>query len=235
MFSVARSETFEIAAGTVNVAFTDRGDGDFAVASSPAELDGRRRRIVDKPWTWLRQVHGADIVSVKRPGQWAGCEADGAITSAAGCPLAIMSADCAPVVLVSDGGVAVVHAGWRGLASGVIEKAAAGLHSLGGAPRLSLIGPCINAASYEFGRQDLVRLVEMYGPDVEAETTWGTPSLDVPATVAAACRGADWPVPTQPPPCTSDERWYSHRTRSEPGRQATVAWIEPTPDHGARP
>ena len=232
MFSVARSEKLEIAAGAVNVVFTDRSDGDFAVALPPAEIEERRCRIVDAPWTWLRQVHGADLVSVDRPGHWAGTEADGAITSAADCPLAIMTADCAPVVLVSDAGVAVVHAGWRGLASGIIENAADRLRELGGMPRQSLIGPCINAGVYEFGEQDLSLLIDAYGPDVGAETTWGTPSLDVPATVASACRRAGWPVPSEPPPCTSDERWYSHRTRSEPGRQATVVWIDSPSEAG---
>lgn len=226
---MGHSASATVPVGTVQVRFTDRIDGDFAIGSDPSSLAANRRSVIDHPWTWLRQVHGSRVVEVARAGQWAGVEADGAATTAPLAPLAIMTADCAPVVLVAERGFAVVHAGWRGLVEGVVEEAAHKLAELGAArPRQTLVGPCINPGAYEFSEADLALAVDRFGPAVRGTTAWGTPALDVPAAVVAACSAAGWPGPVEPPACTSDDRWFSHRTRSDPGRQATVAWLEPT-------
>ncbi len=226
---MARSESVATAIGAVKIVFTDRSDGDFAVASPAAALDQRRRSIIDHPWTWLRQVHGPEVVHVETPGQWAGTEADGALTSTPGCPIAIMTADCAPVVFVSEAGVAVVHAGWKGIVSGVISQAVTQLRSLHGEPVATLLGPCINPGAYEFGADDLRAATDLFGSDVEGRTAWDTPALDVPQAVAIACEKAGWPPPAIAVPCTSGDDWFSHRTRTDTGRQATVAWIEAAP------
>jgi copper oxidase (laccase) domain-containing protein len=216
-------------AGTVRAVFTDRADGDFAIASDPEALLDNRRSVVDRPWTWFHQVHGDQVVEVVRPGQWAGVEADGAVTTAAFAPLAIMTADCAPVVLVGERGFAVVHAGWRGLVAGIVERAAHKLRRLGaGLPVASLVGPCINPEAYEFSATELAVAAGRLGPTVRSETSWGTPALDVPAAVTAACRRAGWPAPSEQPRCTSEPGWFSHRSRAELERQATVVWLEPT-------
>ena len=102
------------------VVFTDRADGDFGVDRAAGTLDGLRRGVFDEEWTWLRQVHGAEVVVVDRPGHRAGATADAAVTGATGAVLCVQTADCVPVVLVGDGVVGVAHAGWRGLVAGVI-------------------------------------------------------------------------------------------------------------------
>ena len=215
-------------AGTVRAVFTDRTDGDFSIHSDPSALQRNRRGVIDRPWTWLHQVHGSRVVEVTEAGQWAGSEADGAVTRAPLAPLAVMTADCAPVVLIAEQGFAVVHAGWRGLVAGIVEEAARKLGELNAAaPIGSLVGPCINAAAYEFSEADLSRAADRLGSAVRSETRWGTPALDVPAAVGVACERAGWPPPPIPPACTSDERWFSHRSRAEPGRQVAVAWLEP--------
>ena len=211
----------------VSIVFSERSDGDFMVDGPPAELAACRRELVDQPWTWLRQVHGAEIVVVAEAGQGAGREADGAVTATPGAPLAVTTADCAPVVLVATDAIGVVHAGWRGLVAGIIESAADRLRCYGGEPVSAVLGPCISPAAYEFGTDDLHLISDALGPTVQATTAWGTPALDMPAAVASACRLAGWPEPDGRPPCTSGDRWYSHRTRADTGRQATVAWIEP--------
>lgn len=216
-------------AANVRVVFTDRSDGDFAVASDPDVLRASRSAVIDRPWTWLRQVHGDRVVEVAKAGHWAGTEADGAVTTAPFAPLAIMTADCAPVVLVAERGVAVVHAGWRGLIAGIVERAASRLSRLeAGEPVAALIGPCINPDAYEFSESDLATAVDRFGTTVRGTTAWGTPALDVPAAVNAACERAGWPAPVDQPTCTSGDRWFSHRTRADVGRQATVAWLEPS-------
>ncbi len=224
---MGQSVAVAVPAGEITVVFTDRSDGSFAIADHDGGLAARRRRITPTPWTWLRQVHGDRVVTVTDPGHHAGVEADGAVTATPGCPVAVMAADCAPVVLIAERGVGVVHAGWRGLVAGVVERSADRLQEIAGPPVTSLIGPCINPAAYEFGAEDLAAVVARFGERVRSRTSWGTSALDVPEAVAAACERAGWPPPADRPPCTSDERWHSHRTRAEVGRQATVAWLTP--------
>ncbi len=212
---------------------TGVSDGDFAVTvtddASRAALEARRRAIVDAPWTWLRQVHGNTVVRVDEPGQHAGVTADGALTSRFGVPIAVTTADCAPVVLVADTAVAVVHAGWRGALAGIVERAADQLLEAGGRPVACVLGPCIGPADYEFGIDDLDRIAAVYGDGVRSSTADGRPALDLATLVGAACRRAGWPTPGVPP-STADPRWFSHRTRGDRGRQTTVAWIEPLGD-----
>ncbi len=113
--------------GAAEIRFTTTADGDFAPPPSFDDdgLAHRRRIIADFPWTWLRQVHGADAVVVSEPGAHQGAAVDAAIAVVPNAPVAVVTADCAPIVLVDDdgGSVAVVHAGWRGLMSGVIATA----------------------------------------------------------------------------------------------------------------
>lgn len=200
-----------------------------------AALAERRRNVVAGPWTWLRQVHGARVVTARGPGDMAGAEADGAVTTSARTPLAVTTADCAPVVLVAERGIAVVHAGWRGLVSGIVDHAASQLRAIAGAPVTSVVGPCISAAAYEFGADDLDVASRALGEAVRGETSWGTPALDVPAAVVAACDRAGWPPPDADPVCTSGAEWFSHRTRGDTGRQVTVAWLQPDGDDGQSP
>ncbi|QXC62266.1 polyphenol oxidase family protein [Aquihabitans sp. G128] len=212
---------------TVAYLATDRGHGDLALRVEPADLAARRAAIIDAPWTWLRQVHGAGVVTVRHPGEHAGAEADAAVTVAPGAPIAVQTADCAPILLVADGGVGVVHAGWRGLVEGVIEAAADALVTAGAPPYAAVLGPCIRARCYEFGRADLARVAERYGPTVHARTGWGTPALDVSAGVRTACERLGLTF-TDCGICTacSPDHW-SYRARADASRQALVAWLEP--------
>lgn len=222
---MAECEVIEIEQAAVTIAFTARSDGDLRITADEAELADRRRRIVDRPWTWLRQVHGAEVLTITAAGQGSGSEADGAWTRTPGCPLAVMTADCAPVVLVAEQGFAVVHAGWRGLVGGIVEVAAQRLLEGAGSPVAARVGPCINPAGYEFGSADLALATSALGAEVQAETAWGAPALDVPTAVQVACERAGWPAPPSRPACTTDDRWFSHRTRTDIGRQAGVAWM----------
>lgn len=217
---------WRVPSGRVEARATTAAAGDFRVDGDPVALAERRGSLRPGPWTWLRQVHGADVVEVARPGDRAGAPADGAATVTPGCPLAVTTADCAPLVLVAEAGVAVVHAGWRGAEAGVVARAVEVLDRLGaGKPVASWLGPCIGPDRYEFGGAELQRLAERFGEEVVARTDWDTPALDLRAVVRAACRRSGWPVPDDPP-CTTDLRWFSHRERADSGRQVTVAWLE---------
>ena len=212
--------------GTVRIFTTDRSDGDFQIRDPAPDVEARRRAIVDAPWTWIHQVHGTTVLEVSEPGEHAGATADGLLTVATGCPIAVTTADCTPVVLVAQRGVAVVHAGWRGLVDGIIESVGERLIERAGRPIEALVGPCIHPNRYEFGTDDLTEVIERYGEEVKGLTAWGTSALDMPTAVGRACQAAGWKV-TDIGPCTSGDQYFSHRIRGDDERQTTVAWIEP--------
>lgn len=205
---------------------TDRSHGDLAIGSDGVEV--RRRAIVDAPWTWLHQVHGGDIVVVTRPGEHAGADADAAVTTVPGAALAVQAADCAPIALLAPEAVGVVHAGWRGLAAGVVGASVDAMRELGAGDVRAVLGPCIRSRCYEFGSADLDVVASRLGDGVRATTGWGTPALDVPAAVRAALADAGVTDLTDTGVCTacSPVHW-SHRARGEAGRHAVVVWREP--------
>jgi YfiH family protein len=127
------------------------GDAPSAVGANRAALQAALG-LPQAP-QWLEQVHGADVVVVQRavaneP------RADAAVTRERGQPLVILTADCLPVVLAANDGSAIgaAHAGWRGLATGVLETTVRALR-LPGERLLAWLGPCIGAASYEVGEE----------------------------------------------------------------------------------
>jgi polyphenol oxidase len=208
------------------VVATDRTLGSLAVSEPAALLDERRRAVVGAPITWLRQNHGADVVIVGAPGEHAGAAADAAVTAATGAALVAIAADCAPIALVSDAGVGVVHCGWLGLVRGVIPAAVEALRALGDDDIAAILGPCIEASCYEFGIEDRQRVVDVVGPSVMATTEWGTQALDMVAGVEAALGLVDVTLTARLGGCTAcfPDRWYSHRARGDAGRQGLVVW-----------
>lgn len=214
-----------------HVAFTGRGEGDMghggaAVEQVSREVEARRRAVVDLPWTWLHQVHGADVVRVTRPGDGAGTRADAAVTAEEGCALAVLTADCAPVALASSEGViGVAHAGWRGVAAGVIEATVAEMEALGATAIEAAVGPCIHAECYEFGATELDAVTARLGDTVRATTAAGTPALDLPAAIRIGLERAGVETVVDTGVCTAcSPDHFSWRARAEKQRQATVVW-----------
>ncbi|MFP5254339.1 MAG: polyphenol oxidase family protein [Acidimicrobiia bacterium] len=168
------------------------------------------------------------MVVVTRPGEHAGAAADAAVTAVPGCTLVVRTADCPPIVLLGDGAVGVVHAGWRGLVAGVVEAAVSALRDTTDGPLEARLGPCIHPCCYEFGGPDRAEVVARVGPAAESTTTWGTPAVDLPAAVAAELARLGVALDEPSPGCTAcGGRWWSHRARQEPQRIATAAWLEP--------
>ena len=201
------------------------GDDPETVARNRATLAASAGLPVPTRWVWMRQVHGADVVDTDAPTPAAmPPEADAAVTAGRGLPLAVVTADCAPIVLASADAVAVVHAGHRGLAAGVIEAAVERVRARGSTGVHAFLGPCIRASSYEFGPADLAELVRRFGPAVEARTAWGTPALDLAAGVRVALERAgiedldDCGIDTFASP-----EYFSYRRDGATGRQVTVA------------
>lgn len=166
---------------------------------------------------------------VREPGEHAGADADAAITATPGCTIAVRTADCAPIVLVGQRAVGVVHAGWKGLAAGVVREAVTAMRRLDAGPVEARLGPCIRPGCYEFDGPELVTLTSQLGAAVATTTTWGTPAFDLPGAVISELGAAGVERIIDEAGCTAcDRRFYSHRARGELERFATVAWI-PSP------
>jgi hypothetical protein len=215
-------------AQAINVVATERRHGDLDVHLASELLDARHRAIVDAPWSWCHQVHGADVHEVGSPGAVAGADGDGLCTTVAGAPISVRTADCAPIVLADPAGaVAVLHAGWRGLMAGIVAQGVAAMRRLGATEMVAVLGPCIRPERYAFGAVDLAGVVDRFGPSVEGRTIEGRPALDMPAAVRSALAEHDIDIVAVLGGCTAaeHERRWSHRGRGERERQAVVAWI----------
>lgn len=223
----------QLSLSSAHVAFTGRADGDMghggdAVTQVRQDVAARRRAVVDLPWTWLRQVHGVEVVRVDGPDGAAGASADAVVTAEAGCALAVLTADCAPVALASaEGVIGVAHAGWRGVAAGVIDATVDEMRALGATDIEAVVGPCIHPECYAFGPADLDLVAARLGDSVRATTAAGDPALDLPAAVHAALFGAgiDATAIVEVDACTAcSPQYFSWRARGEQQRQAAVIW-----------
>jgi polyphenol oxidase len=213
------------------------------VPSAVAENRGRLRRAARLPAepTWLSQVHGARVLDLDAlNGAEHPPEADASLTRRPGRVCAILTADCLPVLLAADSGTAVAaaHAGWRGLAGGVIE---ATVRALGLAPEslVAWLGPAIGPRHFEVGGE--VREL-MVAQDPEA-SAWFAPNTrgrflaDLPALVRRRLSRLGVQRIHGGGECTfsSADRYFSYRRDGTTGRQASLIWLENTPQPGARP
>jgi len=216
--------------GGADVVWSEKCDGDLRPGGEAGAA--ALRAWAGRPVVWVQQVHGRGVVVVDADGQWAkeggrAGQADGLVSAVAGVALAVVTADCVPLALSSDEGViAAVHVGWRGLLDGVVASAVDSMRLLGATRIVGALGPCIRAGCYGFDAVDRAPLVRRFGPSVEATTTSGGPALDLAGATHCALLDADAELVYDTRDCTacSADRWFSHRARAEPGRQAMVVW-----------
>jgi YfiH family protein len=167
-------------------------------------------------WSVVRQVHGVDVVPAQAPGSLP--TADGQWTEDPARTLAVLGADCVPVLLVGDRRVAVVHAGWRGLVAGVIERA---VDAMGGQPAI-YGGPSIGPCCYEVGADVSASFTTRFGAGVMAEGV----RLDLWAAAKEAALSAGAASFAAAHICTSchPHFFFSHRRDGgRTGRQALLA------------
>ncbi|HUP74096.1 MAG TPA: polyphenol oxidase family protein [Acidimicrobiales bacterium] len=213
----------------VHAAFSLRQDGDFALDPEGDFVVGPAPPGVGPSgaYTWLRQVHGATVVIVDAPGEQCGAPADAAVTSCMDAPLTIRTADCAPIAIYSSNGVlGAVHAGWHGLVVGVVAECADAMRALGALDLRAIVGPCIHAECYEFGRDDLASVIAVVGDRAVGVTRDGAVAMDLPAAVASALQRAGVEVADRIDQCTAccSQEYFSHRARAERERHVMVLW-----------
>lgn len=206
-------------------------DGRAPVQSNRAKL----RAALELPAEplWLQQVHGIEVVNAATAGLRPA--ADAAYADSPGRVCAVLTADCLPVLFCDRAGtrVAAAHAGWRGLAGGVLEASVAALCSSGAAAEdlLAWLGPAIGPQAYEVGEE--VRSAFLAAdPGAEAAFRDGRPGhwwLDLYAAARARLARAGVTAVWGGNYCTwSDpQHFYSHRRSGRTGRQATLIWLAP--------
>jgi len=203
------------------------GDTTGAVVSNRDAL----RHALDLPSEprWLRQVHGTTVAQLGPLASDEEPQADAAVAHLPGTVLAILTADCLPVLFCSEDGarIGAAHAGWRGLAAGVLEATIA---AMGASPGrlLAWLGPCIGGASYEVGEEVRAAFVE---GDPQASACFvgtrpghwrcdlaGLARRRLAAAGVTRVHGSGFDT-------LADERFYSYRRDgASSGRFATLIW-----------
>lgn len=203
------------APGFPGVAFGEAEDGDPRGDPDARGAVSDELGISDE-WVLVDQVHGSRVVRATGPGHLG--EADGIFTRIPWLPIAIATADCVPVVMIGSDSVGVIHAGWRGVATGIIREANRVMHQAGDDVLEAVIGPHIGPCCYEVG-DEVVASIGGY-----AETTsFGSRSVNLAAAIRDQLRGVDV---RDVAACTMhDSRFNSFRENATPLRQVTVAWI----------
>jgi hypothetical protein len=201
--------------GDNGVAFTDGGDGDQR-HDLPARSAVSSWLGISRSWATLRQVHGNRVVRATGPGELG--EADGMWTDLLDLPLAVFTADCFGVVLISRDAVGVAHAGWRGAAEGVVTALRVEMESEGHVTTTAAIGPGIGPCCFEVGPDVAERF-----PDEVTETTWGAPSVDLPTSIRRELEGLEVWVDGA---CTRHTPGLlSHRENRTMLRMASIGWL----------
>ena len=212
----------------LDVAFTDAG----------LDLQGTRPGFPDRlheleavcgvPMARLNQVHGDDVVRVDAPMPLEGVPTgDALLTTTRGLGLMIRTADCVPLLLadVEHGVVAAVHAGRPGMALGVVDRAVEAMRAEGAEEIVAWLGPHVCGGCYEVPdamREEVAATV----PAAWAETTWGTPALDIGAGVASQLAAHEIRT-THVGGCTreSPDLHSYRRDGAASGRLAGLVWL----------
>lgn len=210
----------------------------LAVGDDPAAVAENRRRVVEllgAPIVWMNLVHGNQVarighasLALPRP------VADAAWTDERGVACAVTAADCLPVLFCTADGsaVAAAHAGWRGLAAGVLENTVAALtHGIGCAPSqvLAWLGPCIGPTAFEVGADVIEAFAGLQHPAArfvprqraDGQARW---LADLPALARDRLRAAGVERISGEAPCTvvDASRFFSYRRDRICGRMVAA-------------
>ena len=180
---------------------------------------------------WMNQVHGNEVAEVAGPWTTADVPAvDALVTAARGLALAVLTADCVPVLLADPvaGVVAAAHAGRPGMVAGIVPAAVDAMKRLGAEPAriVARTGPAVCGRCYEVP-QEMRAEVAAVEPAAHAETGWGTPAVDVSAGVHAQLDRLGVHDRESSPVCTreSDDH-FSYRRDRTTGRLAGYVWLD---------
>ncbi|MDB1124793.1 peptidoglycan editing factor PgeF [Vibrio algarum] len=176
---------------------------------------------------WLNQTHSDHVIVLKQPTTEV-LDGDGAITSVPKVICTVMTADCLPVLLTDTEGakVAAVHAGWRGLADGILENAVKNFTK----PVIAWLGPAIGVSAFEVG-QDVVDIFVSHSQQAQKAFLAkdnGKYLADMNMLATQRLNYAGVKTVYRSNMCTFEdsEKFYSYRRDGVTGRQATFIWID---------
>jgi len=201
--------------GFTGAAFGAAVDGDGR--SDPAARSRISSELgIPGRWAWLRQVHGRAVLRAASPGDQG--EGDALYTSTPNVPVTVATADCVPIIIEGPDVAAVVHAGWRGAAAGVIPATLDAIVAAGLRAERAAVGPAIGPCCYEVGPE-----VAAAFPGFVAETQGGALAVDLPAVAASQLAPLGlW----QSDSCTlCGDGLLSYRRDWTERRQVAVAWL----------
>jgi len=202
----------------------------------PAHITHNRTELVKHfnlpaPPRWLNQVHGIHVHRFEEASRAEPPEADAAVTSVSGMVLAVLTADCLPVVFAARDGreIAAAHAGWRGLAGGILERTVKAMHTPAG-DVLAWLGPAAGPEKYEIG-EEVFAAFTAHNPQATKAFTATRPGhwrgdLYTLARQRLQAVGINAQHIYGGGLCTisDSQRFYSHRRDARTGRMATLVW-----------
>jgi hypothetical protein len=201
------------------------GDDSAAVAINRQRL--REQLALPGEPAWLVQDHGAGVADADRPIK---CKADASIATRAEAVCVVLTADCLPVLFCARDGSCwgAAHAGWRGLAGGVLE---ATIQALPAAPEqiMAWLGPSIGPHNFEVGEDVRAAFCDIAAGDASAFVARDTPGkffADIYALARARLERAGVTAIHGAGLCTIDDpdRFYSYRRAPQTGRMASLIW-----------
>ena len=205
------------------------GDDPAAVAANRARLASSIGLPPDHV-VWMNQVHGDHVEVVDGPREGAFDDTDALVTATPGLALAVITADCVPV-LMSDaqaGVVGAAHAGRVGAASGIALRTLEAMVAAGARVEnvTVLLGPAVSGPNYEVP-EEMAADVEARLPGSRTTSSRGTPALDLRAGLARQLAEAGVRAVDIDPRCTvEDEALFSHRRNAPTGRLASLVWMQ---------
>jgi YfiH family protein len=196
------------------------------------QVHGSDVHVVDRDWLVRSRLRAEDVPAgstVELLAARSLAEADGLVTDVPGVALLVRVADCVPVLLADPehGVVGAAHAGRNGLVAGVVPATVARMRDLGAERVVAWVGPSICGRCYEVP-EELRREVATAVPEAAAETSWGTPAVDVGAGVVAQLRAEGVEV-VDASRCTreDEEMWSYRRDGAAAGRLGGLVWVRP--------
>jgi polyphenol oxidase len=204
------------------------------VQDDPRNVAGNRqllRSILPAEPVWLNQVHGTNVVDVSTVA--GAVDADASISTQAGVVCVMMTADCLPVLFCDVDGrvVGAAHAGWRGLAAGVLENTVAAMRARGAGEMMAWLGPAIGPRQFEVGRDVLDTFLALDEASLMAfEPIVGSDNKFLADIYQLARQKLAWIGVHRVSGgglCTvSDRRFYSYRRDRQTGRMASLIWLK---------
>lgn len=226
---------FTSRAGGVSHAPYDSFNLGAHVGDDPEAVRANRARLAEilgvpaENFVWMEQLHTNTVTVVNGPQETPVEATDAVVTTTPGLALAVLVADCVPVLLAdhTNGVVAAAHAGRMGARNGIIPNTVRTMVELGAQPQAIqvLLGPAAAGESYEVP-QEMADDVEKHLPGARTKTKKGTPGLDVRAGLVRQLLSLGiTAIDADPRDTIQDESFFSYRREGTTGRQAGVVWL----------